>query len=110
MGISKIVRGAGVAALFLSLTVTARGAGLHEKLNGTWTSNTMTVVFDFDAGTYRGAALRERFSKKLTLVEEYANIVVFRSDGTEVVCQFQGDGKIMLTKKGGIPVLLKRNE
>ncbi len=79
---------------------------LHEKLNGTWQSDIMTVTFDFNGGTYSGVAMGEEFSKKLTLVSEEANIVVFKSDDAKVVCQFQNDGSIMLTKEGGIPVTL----
>jgi len=80
----------------------------HESLNGTWKNNIMTATFDFDKGTYSGVALGQPFNNKLTLVSEDANVVVFKSGGNKVICQFQDDGGIMLTKEGGIPLVLAR--
>ena len=70
----------------------------------------MTVTFDFENGIYSGVVFGQEFSRKLTLVSEKANIVTFRSGDTKIICQFQDDGGIMLTKEGGIPVLLKKAE
>lgn len=68
----------------------------------------MTVTFDFEKGVYSGVAFGQPFSKRLSLVSEQVNVVVFRSGDTTITCQIQGDGAILLTKEGGIPVLLKR--
>jgi hypothetical protein len=82
--------------------------GPHERLNGTWQSDLMTVTIDFAGGRYSGVAFGQPFSKRLTLVSEYANVVTFKSDETAIVCQIQSDDRILLTKEGGIPVLFTR--
>jgi hypothetical protein len=96
----------------LLLTLTGCGnsakASLHETLNGSWENDIMTVTFDFDKGTYSGVALGQTFSTKLSLVSEEANLVVFKSNENKIVCQFQNNGSIMLTKEGGIPIILNR--
>jgi hypothetical protein len=50
----------------------------------------------------------ETFNNKLTLVSEEANVVIFKSNENKIVCQFQENGGIMLTKEGGIPIILTR--
>ena len=92
------------------VAVAASAQELHERLNGTWHNDIMTVTFDFENRIYSGVVLGQEFSRKLTLVSEKANIVTFRSDDTKIICQFQEDGRIMLTKDGGIPVLLRKIE
>jgi len=92
------------------VAVVANAQELHERLNGTWQNDIMTVTFDFENWIYSGVILGQEFSRKLTLVSAKANIVTFRSDDTKIICQFQEDGRIMLTKDGGIPVLLRKIE
>jgi hypothetical protein len=81
---------------------------LHESLNGSWKNDIMTVTFNFDKGIYSGVAMGETFNNKLTLVSEEANVVIFKSNENKIVCQFQENGGIMLTKEGGIPIILTR--
>lgn len=83
---------------------------LYKKLNGTWVSDTFTVEIDTDKGTYSGVAFGDLFDRKITFVKEMANVVVFQSDGTQIVAQFQEDGDLLLTKKGGFPALVKRQK
>lgn len=83
---------------------------LHESLNGSWKNDMMTVTFDFNKGVYTGVVLGQPFSHKLALISEQANVVVFKSDESQIVCQFQSNGSIMLTKEGGIPLVFTRVE
>jgi hypothetical protein len=80
----------------------------HKTLNGSWKNDIMVVKFDFKERVYSGVALGQDFSKKLTLVSEEPGFVVFRSDEDKIICQFQDDGGILLTKDGGIPMLLHK--
>lgn len=80
----------------------------HEKLNGTWESKVMTVSFDFSKEKYSGISLGQAFDKKLTLVSEQGNAVVFKSNDTQITAQIQEDGSVILMKEGGIPIVLKR--
>ncbi|WP_180146325.1 hypothetical protein [Desulfoluna butyratoxydans] len=68
----------------------------------------MTVKFDFDKGIYSGVGLGQSFSHKLSIVNEEANIVIFKSDDAKIVCQIQDNGSIILTKEGGIPLLFEK--
>jgi len=71
----------------------------------------MTVTIDFPSHKYAGVIMGEQFSHYLELVNENANVVVFKESDATIVCQFQDDGGIMLTKQGnegGIPLLLHR--
>jgi hypothetical protein len=89
----------------------SRGSSPHDRLNGTWTSNIMTVTIDFPAHKYSGVAMGEQFSHYLDLVSENANVVVFKESDATIVCQIQDDGSIMITKQGsegGIPLILHR--
>lgn len=103
-----------IGLLFFLLLLTLTGCSnsakdsIHETLNGNWENNIMTVTFDFDKGTYSGAAMGQTFTTELSLVSEEANLVVFKSNENKIVCQFQDDGSIMLTKEGGIPIILNR--
>jgi hypothetical protein len=82
----------------------------HEKLNGRWTSDLMTVEIDFGSGTYTGVALGQQFSREIELVSATKEVIEFTSNGTTIIAQFQSDGSILLTRDGGIPVNLKRAE
>jgi hypothetical protein len=68
----------------------------------------MTAEIDFDQETYTGIAMGKPFSHKLTLIKEYANIVIFKSDDSTITAQLQENGNVMLTKEGGIPLIFKR--
>lgn len=86
---------------------------ISERLHGTWQSDAMTVKIDLASGTYSGVVLGEPFNRKITILDEYANVVTFKSDSSTITAQFQSDGGLLLTKQGvegGIPVLLKRAE
>ena len=82
----------------------------HDEIKGTWVSDIMTVIIDFDKGIYKGVAIGEAFSRKLTLMDEFANIVIFKAGENTITAQIMRDGSIMLTKNGGIPVILERHE
>jgi hypothetical protein len=101
------------AAIGLLLACCSHGSSLHDRLNGTWTSDVMTVTINFPAHKYSGVAMGEQFSHYLDLVSENANVVVFKESDATIVCQIQDDGGIMLTKQGsegGIPVILHRSK
>ncbi len=73
----------------------------------------MTVSIDFEEGVYSGVALGKEFFRPLVLVREYANIVIFKTinpDKTSntITCQIQDDGKILLTKECGVPLIFNR--
>lgn len=89
----------------------SHGSSPHDRLNGTWTSDIMTITIDFPAHKYSGVAMGEPFSHYLDLVSENANVVVFKESDATIVCQIQDDGSIMITKQGsegGIPMILHR--
>ncbi len=99
----------GVLLVTLVLAGCTHAPALHDRLNGTWTSNIMTVTFDFPHHRYSGVIMGEQFSHHLDLISENPNIVVFKESDATVVCQFQDDGDIMITKQGsegGIPLIL----
>jgi len=96
-----------VVVLMLSLGC-ENGKKPHERLNGTWKSDIMTVTIDFDSGTYEGVALGQIFTKKLRLVSEKANVVTFMSGESKIIAQIADDDSIILTKEGGIPIRLER--
>lgn len=98
---------AAVAFVLVTASV-ALAAGLHEKLNGVWVSDLMTVEIDFAKGTYSGVAMGNTFDQDLSLVKEFANVVIFKSNGNQITAQFQENGSVMLTKEGGFPAILKR--
>lgn len=81
---------------------------LYKKLDGTWASDIFSVQIDTAAGVYAGVAMGQPFERKMTFVKEMANVVIFKADDNQIVAQFQGDGNLMLTKDGGIPMLVKR--
>jgi hypothetical protein len=102
-----------VVSLVVLLFVTACGGApatqsVSDQLNGTWQSDVFTVTIDFNNGTYKGVALGQPFDRKLTLVEEQANTARFKADDIDVVAQLQEDGSLILTRDGGIPVVLQR--
>lgn len=73
----------------------------------------MTVSIDFEEGVYSEVALGKEFFRPLVLVREYANIVIFKTinpDKTSntITCQIQDDGKILLTKECGVPLIFNR--
>lgn len=94
--------------VFGMVTSVISAEALHEKLEGAWKSNSVTVNFDWKNGEYSGVSMGTAFTRKLTLVKEFANVVIFKSDEAQVTVQFQDDGGILLTKEGGIPVKLTR--
>ncbi|MGB8414419.1 MAG: hypothetical protein WCE23_16510 [Candidatus Binatus sp.] len=99
------------AIAFLLMGCSHGSSSPHDRLNGTWTSNIMTVTIDFPAHKYSGVAMGEQFSHYLDLVSENANVVVFKESDATIVCQIQDDGSIMITKQGsegGIPLILHR--
>ncbi len=83
-----------------------------SKLAGTWQNDLMTVKIDLQRGKYEGIAMGEKFEKKLAIVKELGNTVEFTTGEGEgkatILAQFQEDGSLMLTKEGGIPLIMKR--
>ena len=106
----KILTAAVLCAVLLSCNGNGDDGPLHEQLTGTWTSDLMTVTFDWENGTYSGVVLGERFEGTLTLVSEEGNVVKFRSEENLVICQIMDDGRVLLRKdvEGAIPVILER--
>ncbi|WP_306591623.1 hypothetical protein [Geothrix sp. 21YS21S-4] len=83
-----------------------------SKLAGTWQNDLMTVKIDLLQGKYEGIAMGEKFDKKLTIVKEIGNAVEFTvgegPDKAAITAQLQEDGSLILTKEGGIPLMMKR--
>ncbi|HOW51797.1 MAG TPA: hypothetical protein PLV42_07120 [bacterium] len=104
----KMIMAWALATALFFCACSAGGEKLHEKLNGSWKNDIMTVEYDFKGGVTRGVALGQEYEKKLSLVKEYGNVVVFMSGDSKITGQFQEDGSIMLTKEGGLPVVFKK--
>ncbi|NJN59728.1 MAG: hypothetical protein HC879_20720 [Leptolyngbyaceae cyanobacterium SL_5_9] len=83
---------------------------LYKQLEGTWSSDLMTVTFDWKQGLYSGVLLDQPFSKSLELVREQENAVVFTTNGSEMIGRFQPDGTIALVTKGedNPPIVLRK--
>ncbi|NJO75756.1 MAG: hypothetical protein HC833_19525 [Leptolyngbyaceae cyanobacterium RM1_406_9] len=83
---------------------------LYKQLEGTWSSDLMTVTFDWKQGVYSGVLLDQPFSKSLELVREQENAVVFTTNGSEMIGEFQPDGTIALVAKGedDPPIVLRK--
>lgn len=109
---SKILLAALACAVLLSCGGNGDNEPLHEQLTGTWTSDLMTVTFDWENNVYSGVALGEPFGGTLTLVSEEGNVVKFRSEENLVIVQIMDDGKILLRKdiEGAIPLIFERVE
>ncbi|CCO22706.1 hypothetical protein [Maridesulfovibrio hydrothermalis] len=82
----------------------------HDKLNGTWQNEVMSMTIDFDKGTYNGVAMGKQFSRDLKLVSEDENAVVFTVGGKELVAQFQPEGGILINMGGKLPLSFVRVE
>ena len=89
----------------------------HKKLDGTWVNEYQEITFDFYKGTFKGKVQGKSVSQNLTLVKEIANVVVFKTGSSEVVCHFINDDEIYLSKKVAkikkpidIPVSFKRHK
>jgi hypothetical protein len=108
--LSTIAKSVALLLVIATLQSCSTGEKPHEKLNGKWTSDVMTVKIDFDKGTYSGVAMGRRFNDDLKLVEESSEVVVFKADGDKITAQFQPDGGILLTKKAGVSVQMQPAE
>jgi len=99
----------GVGAMLLLLC--ACGSAPHDKLNGTWTSDIMTVTIDFPNHKYTGSGFGHNWSHYLELVSEKGNVIQFKESDAVVMCQLESDGTMILTKEGsegGIPLVMHR--
>lgn len=83
----------------------------QAALAGTWSSGLMIVTFNWNAGTYSGVMLGEPFSKNLEFISETENEVVFETDGSRLVGQFQADGEVKLiqNRDSSTALLLRRD-
>ena len=97
-----------VFILLIFISSCSTSETLHEQISGTWKNDVMTVKIDFENSKYSGVALGKEFSKKLSLIKEEANIVIFLADNAKITCQIQSKDKILLTKEGGIPLSFER--
>ena len=82
-----------------------------QRLDGTWETDMMTIGIDFAAGSYTGETVGERFTRRLALVRERGDTVVFTTDGDTIVAQLRSDTAASLVKHGehgAIPILLRR--
>jgi hypothetical protein len=84
---------------------------LYQQLEGTWSSDMMTVTFSWEQGVYSGVLLDQPFTKSLEFVREQENAVVFRASGSEMICEFQEDGAIALMTRGedNPPIVLRKS-
>lgn len=84
---------------------------LYQQLEGTWSSDMMTVTFSWDQGVYSGVLLDQPFTKSLEFVREQENAVVFKASGSEMICEFQADGAIALMTRGedNPPIVLRKS-
>jgi hypothetical protein len=84
---------------------------LYQQLEGTWSSDMMTVTFSWENGVYSGVLLDQPFTKSLEFVREQENAVVFRASGSEMICEFRADGAIALMTRGedNPPIVLRKS-
>jgi hypothetical protein len=84
---------------------------LYQQLEGTWSSDMMTVTFSWENGVYSGVLLDQPFTKSLEFVREQENAVVFRASGSEMICEFREDGAIALMTRGedNPPIVLRKS-
>jgi hypothetical protein len=84
---------------------------LYQQLEGTWSSDIMTVTFSWDEGVYSGVLFEQPFTKSLEFVREQENAVVFRASGSEMICEFRADGAIALMTRGEDtpPIVLRKS-
>lgn len=84
---------------------------LYQQLEGTWSSDMMTVTFSWEQGVYSGVLLDQPFTKSLEFVREQENAVVFKASGSEMICEFQADGAIALVTRGedNPPIVLRKS-
>lgn len=84
---------------------------LYQQLEGTWSSDIMTVTFSWEQGVYSGVLLDQPFTKSLEFVREQENAVVFRASGSEMICEFRADGAIALMMRGedNPPIVLRKS-
>jgi hypothetical protein len=83
-----------------ALTPDPADLSLKEALEGTWSAGFMTITFNWDAGTYSGVMLGEPFSKTLEFVSETENEIIFKTNGSRIVGQFEANGEVRLIQDG----------
>lgn len=95
------------AAIIFCLSSLTAWAGPVE-IDGIWVSDYMTVEIDIDKGIYRGVNMGKPFSRKVILLEHYANVFVLSAADGKITIQIGRDGSILLTEEGGSPDFLER--
>lgn len=91
--------------------VVTSASKLSERLNGTWESDLGTARIDLASGVYSGAFMGEPFERRIKVLNEYDNVVVFKSDTSTIAALFLEDGRLMLKKQGqqgALPFVLRR--
>ena len=97
-----------VFALLLIPALAAAGP-LADKLTGTWVNDISTLEIDVAKKQFGGVSLGSEFShSNLEILSEKANYLKITAGGNAYVIQFQGDGAIMVTRQGGIPLIYQR--
>ena len=95
------------AVIILCLSSLTAWAGPVE-IDGMWVSDYMTVEINVDKGIYRGVNMGKPFSKKIKLLEHYANVFVLSAADGKITIQMGQDGGILLTGTDGRPSFLER--
>ena len=90
----------------MSSTVVAQD--LRDYVQGTWVSDFMTVTFDFPNNLYEGVNMGKTFSENITVIKQYANVLILSTGEHEVVIQIQKDGDIMVTRDDDSFTILKK--
>jgi hypothetical protein len=94
--------------LLLLMSSNAAAQDLRDQIQGTWVSDYMTVIFDFPNNSYEGVNMGRSFSEKITVIKQYANVLILSTGEHKVVIQIREDGDIMVTKNDDSFTILKR--
>ena len=94
------------AIIFTLIACTAESEPV--VIDGTWVSDYMTVEININKGIYRGVNMGKSFSKKIVMVEHYANVFVLSAADGKITIQLGQDGGILLTGTDGRPSFLER--
>lgn len=104
-----------VAVAVLLLAACGGAAKPSARLNGTWEGVTalgdpVTMALDFNQGTLESIALGRTQNRKLSLVSELGNTVVFKIDDLEETSTvvLQGDDTLTMTSGTGTPITFQR--
>lgn len=83
---------------------------LYKKLNGSWANKQygFNVTINTGAGTYSGVEMGEKFNEQIRIDSTQGNVIFFKVNDKNIVCQYINDSDIVLSKEGGIAVEMKK--